>query len=361
MSSPFDPSDVTVTDDPAYRHAIDRPERAATSIDVWNLHDGVRAVAGGQDTFNVVGHIHDPTAQLDYSLNGAPWRPAYVRRVGRRASRLERPGDFNIDTIVASELRSENRLVLRCRSPEADVVSRSLSFGIAAIADGWSPFRLDLEGARRPEEVGQIVEGRWRLAEERGRRCLQVREGDAGYDRVILLTRPDRDGPFDAYARLRIDRPLSNRFSAGLVFGWSGHPCGGGTDLPREWTTGLAYYRNHGRGLRLRAGREVSYPDRNGDLVLGEATLSRWRHLASRAAAATHLPWSWPQMRTGAEYSLRLRVDRRERYRLTVWQGTNEPEPQIDTAADGRLSTGAIGVLAHRCAMTLFDLRVVSG
>lgn len=360
MSSPFDPSELTVTDDPAYRHAIDRDEHAAASIDVWNLHDGVCAVAGGQDTFNVVGRIHDPSAHLDYSLNGAPWRPVYVRRADRGASRLERPGDFNIDTIATSELWPENRLVLRCRSPDADMTSRSLSFRIARIADGWSRSRPDLEGARRPEEVGQIVEGRWRLAAERGRSCLQVREEDAGYDRVILLARPNRGGPFTAYARLRIDRRLSDGFSAGLVFGWSGHPSGGGIDLPREWTTGLAYYRNRGRGLRLRAGREVSYPDRDGDLVLGEATLSRWRHLASRAAAATHLPWSLPQMRTGTEYHFRLRVDS-TRYRLTVWQGTNEPGPQIDTAADDMLSTGAVGVLAHRCAVTLFDLHVVPG
>ena len=69
----------------------------------------------GNPGFNVLGHVRDATEteSLSYRLNDGPVTPVHFKRTESDRGRLERIGDFNIDTINTDQLQNDNRLVLR--------------------------------------------------------------------------------------------------------------------------------------------------------------------------------------------------------------------------------------------------------
>lgn len=339
-------------------NAVTRQGDEDHPVVLWNLSDGARVVAGAQHAFNIVGHLRDPEAALSYRLNDGPEQPVHVRRERRGASRVQRVGDFSIDTIPCRELADDNDLALTVRRPGREPSTRVVHFGIRPVPESF-PGLARVE-ADRAEELGQVVDGRWRLETEDGRPTLRIRAGDAGYDRIILLAVP-RPPDYEVYARFTVDRWLSRYHNVGLVFDWHGHPPGDGTHLPREWTTGLAYYASTGRGLKLRIGagvRVLPNGGRLGSAVVDESTVSRWRNLATRALAAVRLGrWYLPQLRAGVTHQIRLQVHGGE-HAVSVWSDGEEPRPRITAAVPRLLHPGAAGLIAFNCALRVHDFRV---
>lgn len=343
-----------------------RPEghREDPGLTLWNLHDGVCAVSDAQRIFNVLGHLDDPTAELTYALNGAAARPVHVlsERVG--ASRTHRVGDFSIDTILCSDLRPENRLVLTVRGAGREPASRILRFTARPVPTTFPGLGEAADGTVHAEELGQIVDGRWRLTREDGEPVLRILPRDAGYDRIILLGLPEPPS-YEISARIAVDEWLSASHNIGLVFDWYGHDSGDGSCLPREWTTGLAYYASSGEGLRLRVGARVrTTPSggRIGSVVLDETPMSRWRHRATRSLRAMGIGrWYLPQLRAGVTYDVRLRV-RQGHHALTVWRaGAPEPGPQVGARVPRLLMPGAAGLIAFNCAVRVHEFEVSQG
>lgn len=347
-------------DEPTTTTGVPQPDEGL--IEVWNLHDGATAVTGAQEAFNVVGHVPAGTVRrMTYVLNAGPSRPVYVRRHASGPDRLERPGDFSIDTIDCAALAPQNTLALRAELEGAQPVTRTIRFSTRPVATVPPGFQPGLQQVRHIEEVGQVIDGRWRVARDRWGPCIRLSPQDGGYDRVILLARVEDTRDFEAAVTLCVDRWLSARHNVGLVFDWHGHRRGDGTTLPRQWTTGLAYYCSKGRGLRLRAGVDVHNlgpRERRGDVVLCEAPLSRWRHLASRLSRRLPVPGiGFPQLRAGVPYRLVLRVED-GRHTLTAWDSRGGRCATVSAAPPALLPAGAIGVIAHRCGVTISELTV---
>lgn len=335
-------------------------------IEVWNLTPGGPAHRESQEIFNVVGRVANPeqVEQFSYRLNGGAETPIVFRRsADYDDGRLFRQGDFNIDTIRSPELRAENRITLKLRIGSEEVV-RDIEFRCAEPSRPEPRFHLDLEDVSSTEEVGQVIDGNWRVGVDQvGKPCVEIRKEDAGYDRILLFGRGEWTTGYEVTARLAPTAWTSKYHNLGLVFKWNPHSQGNGLVLPTRWNTGLGYYCSYSPGLRLRFGTDVHVDDRGtkvGDHVLAEAHYSRWRRWCYRVInekGRRRLPIS--QLPAGRQFRFRLIVDP-SRYALTVWRVDRpEPPPQLVTErVDERLSQGAVGVIALCCAVRVYEFDV---
>jgi len=335
-------------------------------IDLWNLAQGVTAYAGAQRIFNVLGNIRGATeiGTLSYHLNDGPVTPVHFKRPENERGRLERVGDFNIDTINTDQLQSHNRLSLIACNKDGESFTQSTDFQILNSAVKAKDYQVDLTGIEFPEQIGQVVDGHWEVSKDpNGVACLEISEDNAGYDRIILLSDGSLDTGYRIQARLAVTAWTGSPHNVGLVFKWSPHLQGDGTCLPVRWNTGLAYYYSHCRGLRIRNGVDVHLDENGvkvGDYILGEACFSYRRYWLSRLAQMARLVLHpLPQIIPGRHYCFDLLI-RSDVHTLTVWQAQHrQPAPQIVVSEPASLlPAGAAGFIAHRCALRVYDFAI---
>src|SRR5262245_57044787 len=128
-------------------------------LEVWNLTPDVPAVIGAQRIFNVVGRLKSPekTESLFYSLKGGPERPVFVKRNSQTndSLRLQRVGDFNVDTIDQQDLRPDNQLTLRTSNGTPASRIYNIDFPIRSYQKRLPYHRLNLKEIDHPQQVGQ--------------------------------------------------------------------------------------------------------------------------------------------------------------------------------------------------------------
>ena len=336
------------------------------TLEIWNLTEGQAALFGSVSIFNVVGRIKEPetVADVAYRLNGEGPVPIYVNREPRRSGRLRRPGDFNVDTIDIEQLKNDNELKIVIARQDGRIEEELIHFPAIPFDQERPAFALDLAKAHAAEGVGQIVEGHWRVSEDaRGRRCLEIRPEDAGYDRIVLFGRREWSTNYELFAKLAITK-IAGTHNLGFVFKWNPHERGDGTYLPRKWSSGLAYYCSYGRkaGLRIRYGVEV-YRDRQGkkqgDYLLGYKSTGLCSKVISGMPFLSRFSAHLTDLKVGPDYCMRLRVTP-ERYAFTTWLAEeDEPEPQVVVdEPEERLENGSVGLLALQIAVRLFEFDV---
>lgn len=335
-------------------------------LEVWNLTDGGIARSGCVDIFNIVGRVADPISieEFSYRLNGGPERPVFFARRSDPAARLSRAGDFNIDTIALADLAPDNRISFSIKRAGGSAYGQELRFRSAPFERAEPSFRLELDGARGAEQVGQVVEGPWRVGEdEQGRRCLEIEPEDAGYDRIILFGREDWTTGYEMRARLTIT-DIVGHHNIGLIFKWNPHERGDGTWLPRKWSSGLGYYCSYGAhpGIRIRFGVRSHYEAGRirGEYLLAHRPLTTPRRvLFNRIKDRTGLARWTTELRQRRDYCFRMLVHPR-RLALTVWLAEQaEPLPQlvVDDPIDP-LGQGAVGILAYHVGVRLYEFEV---
>ena len=340
---------------------------ATDQIEVWNLADGGYACSGSVDIFNVVGRVADPSSieEFFYQLNERSEIPVVFARSSAPSARLRRAGDFNIDTISVTDLADENRIAFRIRRPGGNEHRCEIFFRVTPFENGPPQFRLDLDGVREAEQIGQIVEGPWQIGEdEPSRRYLEITPQNAGYDRIILFGHRNWTSGYEVTARLAVTRIAGNH-NIGLIFKWNPHERGDGTWLGTKWSSGLAYFCSYGKtaGIRIRFGVQSYYDETGtvrGDHVLAHKPLvTRPALLFNRLKRKLHLS-RWPtQMRLNEDYVFRMLVHP-GRYALTVWPAAKpEPPPQlvVDDPMDP-LPQGAVGILAYNVGVRLYEFEV---
>jgi hypothetical protein len=336
-------------------------------LEVWNLSRGLVARSGAVETFNVVGRLKAPrsVASFSYRLNDGPETPIFFVANGSNSGRLRDAGDFSIDTISLRDLAPENLLRLRIVREGGAEHEEQIRFRHRPFEQREPRFRLDLDGINAAEQVGQVVEGPWRVsADADGRPCLEIAPQDAGYDRIILFGREDWSTGYEVRTRFTVTR-ITGHHNIGVIFKCNPHGRGDGTSLPTTWSTGLGYYCSYGRdaGIRLRFGVRVRIDDsgtKHGEYLMAHRPLtSRRRVMINHIADRMRLTRKATELRLHQEYALRVRVHPRQ-YALTVWKADMpEPEPQLPVNEPvERLSTGAVGILAHRVGVRVHEFEV---
>lgn len=337
-------------------------------LELWNLTANGSTVVNSQEILNVVGRLKSPenVQKIFYSLNGGAEVPIFFNREQRPAGRLSRFGDFNIDAIRLKELRQENHLRLRVVSRQSGETTDEVFFRKKSM-NGISPeFRLNLNGYRHPEQAGQVIDGKWQMSHhENFGPCLEIKKEDTGLDRIILFGNHKWTTGYEILARLMVVAWTGYPHNVGIVFKWNPHLQGDGSILPSQWSTGLAYYYSHCPGLRLRFGVNVYVDDKgikHGDYVMNEKTLSFYRRWIGRNVnriLRTEAVYS--QVAPLSHYWFRVLVHPKK-YALTVWKvGKKEPKAQLSVSNPiERLKSGSVGIIAHRCAVRLYEFNVTS-
>jgi hypothetical protein len=336
-------------------------------LEVWNLSRDLVARSGAVDVFNIVGRLKAPhsVTSFTYRLNRGPETPIFFVAKDSSSGRLRDAGDFSIDTIGLGALEPENLLRLRILREGGSEHEEEIRFRHRPFAGKVPRFRLDLAGIDAAEQVGQVVEGPWRVsADPRGRACLEIAPEDAGYDRIILFGRKDWTTGYEARTRLTVTR-ITEHHNVGVIFQWNPHGRGDGTFLPETWSTGLGYYCSYGRraGIRLRFGVAVHVDEsgrKHGEYMLAQRPLvSERRVLINHIADRMRLTRRATELRLHQEYCFRVRVDPRQ-YALTVW-AAETPEPAAQLLVNDpveRLDMGAVGVLAYNVGIRVHEFEV---
>lgn len=347
-------------------------------LELWNLVSGVPAKVGAQKNFNVVGRLKNPTQidKLFYSLNSNPEKLVFFNSKDKVSERMENLGDFNIDTIELEDLQTNNTLVFRAIDRDGKEINYSIDFPIDRFTEESPSFQLNLEGIQYPQQVGQVVEGRWLVNQddETGEPCLEILPEDTGYDKIVLFGRYDWTDNYEIYARFRVTDILDDHHNCGVFFKWNPLLQGDGTCLPTQWSTGIAYFSSLNKGLRIRFGVNADRDDRGkmkNSYLLDEEMLDRTRYWQGRILRGLRRrvdrinPNLWQQQKPpsqlvkGKQYCLRMLVDP-EQYCLTFWQhGTKEPSPQVvATKPIDRLPQGSVGITTYYCGLRLYEFQV---
>jgi hypothetical protein len=336
-------------------------------IEIWNLTDYGTARSGCVDIFNIVGKVADPACveEFAYQLNDGPEVPIFFARSNEPGARLSRAGDFSIDTIALADLAPANRLSFRITQAGGSDHRRQVHFRAAPFEETQPRFRWDLHGVRGAEQVGQVVEGPWRVGEdERGRRCLEIAPDNAGYDRIILFGREDWTIGYEVHARLAITRIVAHH-NIGLVFQWNPHERGDGTWPPRKWSSGLGYYCSYGEhpGIRIRFGVQAHYDQTGqvrGEYLLAHRPLTTRRQVLMNKFKQKFRLSNWTtELRLHQDYCFHL-VVQPKRFALTVWPAAGA-QPQSQLVVDdpiAPLRQGAVGILAYHVGVRLYDFQV---
>jgi hypothetical protein len=348
------------------------------TIELWNLVDGIASKAGAQRIFNVVGRLKNPTQieKLYYSLNGNPEKLVFFNSSTSVAERMENLGDFNIDTIELEDLQSNNTLVFRTIDRDRNETKHQVDFPISWFTEKSPSFKLNLEGIEHPQQVGQILEGKWSISRDdrTNEPFLEVSPEDAGYDKIMLFGRQDWTDGYEITARLCVTSILKDNHNCGVFFKFNPHLQGDGTCLPSQWSTGLGYYSSLSKGLRIRFGVDVHRDEQrklHGSYILDEQVLEPFLYWKGKIVRGIHRrlgrinprlgevrkPMS--QLVPGKQYCWKMIVDR-DRYSFTVWEyGTKEPLPQtVANKPIDRLPQGCVGIGAYQCSLRLYEFNV---
>lgn len=354
----------------------------ADELEIWNLTPGVPLFNRAQRIFNIVGNLKHPQkiARFSYSLNQSSDRAIFFKDLNNSSGRLQRLGDFNIDTIKVEELKSNNRIVFRLVHKDLTEKKYEIDFPCKSYNSTSWKFRLDLEKIDYPEQVGQFIDGKWRVKRDKnGESCLEISKQDAGHDRIILFGHHEWTHGYEITARLCITDLTDWMHNLGILFKWNQHLQGDGTWLPTQWSTGLGYYCSYSPGLRIRFGVDVHFDAQGtkvGDYVLQEYPLSFYRYFLGKIlqkllvgkigrisrkllGKSIYSKLFISQISLNKHYCFRLLIAP-EKYALTVWEyGKIEPSPQlIATKPVDRLPQGAVGIIAHQCGMRVYDFQV---
>jgi hypothetical protein len=344
-------------------------------LEIWNLTRGIPNYAGAQEIFNIVGRLKSPekTSNLHYSLNGGTDKPVFFNRGPAQTGRLQKPGDFNLDTIRLADLKPYNEITFRVTSDNQEVKESKIAFAINLYKEHEPCFQLNFKEIEHASQIGQIVDGKWQLGfNSKGEPCLEIQEENAGLDRIILFGRYDWTTGYEITTTLCVTTWIKRPYNVGLLFKWNPHLQGDGSLLPIQWSTGLGYYCSYKPGLRIRFGVNV-HLDENGNkvgsFVLKKGRLSMWRAMVGNvierrvirrvAREIFDLKLPFTEIAPGIPYHFRMRVHPKK-YALSIWKyGKKEPPPQLVVLKPNeRLSQGSMGIVAHYCAVKVYNFNV---
>jgi hypothetical protein len=236
-------------------------------------------------------------------------------------------------------------------------------------------YRLDLKSVLHAAEIGQVVEGRWKVASgESGVPCLQIDKDDAGYDRVILFGSRDWADGYEIRATLEVtDWTGESDHGVGVLFKWNPHLQGDGTRLPTPWSSGIGFYYFPADARRfllgfpgarpqVRVGKDVRRDvDGNwmGQHVVKQGLTSMGARALSEALRLAVLTRPLPPVPRRRRCHFRVTVSKNH-YSLAIWpESRSEPPPQVALRRPKcELPCGSVGIVAHHCALRLYRFEV---
>jgi hypothetical protein len=310
-------------------------------IEVWHgVEQRVGHLGEAQADFNLLGRVREPDqlVSLQYRVNDAI--PVELNVRGYR--RLAADGDFNADIPIESLMPGANTVTLEGRFADGQKVRREVT---VERLSGSTPLPLEIDWAdvADPQDVGQYVDGEWRLGEQ------GLRTGEVGYDRLFLIGERDWQD-YEITAEVTVHRvtektgPVSGDNGLGLVMRFAGHTVGGEDQFPvaqPKWgyqpfgaIAWLRWKKGAPQGPAFRQAQLGSVKDETDH---GTIEIRPGQRYVMKARAQTLPDDAW-----GHGVS---------RYAFKIWPaGTAEPKSwdwQDVLTSGTALRRGAVGLLAH--------------
>ena len=330
------------------------PAGAANArIQIWHgTEQKVGHLGDSQDDFNLIGHIEEPDKllSLQYALNdGVP-----VELNFRGYRRLAADGHFNADIPISALAPGPNTVELEGRFTDGVVARQVMNL---ARLSGSSPLPLHIDWSKvaDPQDIGQYVDGQWRLGEH------GLGPAHVGYDLLFLLgDRTWQDYQITALVTVHHVAPDTGPFSGGnglgVVMRFAGHVVGGPRKFPvaqPKWG-----YQPFGAIAWLRWQRGA--PDRP----------AARQFMRGDVNETTDYGTLW--LRTGETYRLKALcqtlpddADGRgvTRYAFKFWHAA-APEPsswdwEHVQVSEHALRRGGVALLAHHVDASFGDISVV--
>jgi regulation of enolase protein 1 (concanavalin A-like superfamily) len=205
------------------------------AIDVWYGNEQTFGVPGmGQRWVNVLGRATDPNGvmSMSYRLNGGP---AVAMGVGPDGRRLVNPGDFNVDILVSDLLPGANTVQIDAVDGTFDLSSTVVTVNLQSGTTWPLPYSPDLFTADEVADFGQVVDGKWEVANGQ----LRTVDTDIGYDRLVAIG-DDSWTDYEATFTMRVNSlanptgPASGQPAAGFLLRWNGHNAVGPGHQPQR-------------------------------------------------------------------------------------------------------------------------------
>jgi hypothetical protein len=154
-------------------------EAANARIQIWHgTEQKVGHFGDAQDDFNLIGHVEEPhkLLSLQYALNDS----IPVELNFRSYRRLAMHGHFNADIPIAALAPGLNTIEINGRFVDGVEARRVVS--LTRLSGSTSlPLHVVWSEVTDPQDVGQYVDGHWRLGEH------GLRTAHVGYDRLFLF------------------------------------------------------------------------------------------------------------------------------------------------------------------------------
>jgi hypothetical protein len=202
---------------------------ANARIEIWHgTEQRVGHLGKAQADFNLMGQVEDPRdlLSLQYALNGQ----VPVELNFRAYRRLAMDGHFNADIPIAALAPGRNTVEIEGRFANGALGRQTVALERLSGASPL-PVHIDWSTVSDPQDVGQYVDGHWRLGEH------GLRPAHVGYDRLFLIGNETwQDYQITAVVTIHEvapeTGPLSGGNGLGVVLRFTGHVAGGPRRFP---------------------------------------------------------------------------------------------------------------------------------
>jgi uncharacterized repeat protein (TIGR01451 family) len=300
---------------------------------------------------NIVGNVLSPVGplkSLTYRLNGGAPQPLWI---GANATRLNHPGDFNVE-IAYSDLRpGANTVVVTATDQSGNQTSGTVNVNYVAGRRWAMPYTIDWSTVTNIQDVVQVVDGKWSLQPDG-----TVRTEEVGYDRLLNLGDMSAWRNYVVTAEMtihyindsRIPAPpshIENVFGVGILVGWTGHTHEGYPQQPGYGHPfpGIGWWSNSG-GI--------------GPWLSLYQNTARHPESVMAYQRSNGLPL---QFETKYIFKMQVRQNgsnNSSHYSFKVWPAGSAEPSAWNVEADGELSNGSVILGAHRTDVSIGKVTV---
>jgi hypothetical protein len=198
------------------------------SIDLWYGNQQAFGRHGHpQRWVNILGHVSSPNRKirgLTYTLNRESQpHPIHIGSDGRR---LMAAGDFNIELDVARLQAGKNVVTITAENTAGRQTTCTLAFDYHCSSAPPLPDTIDWSTVERVQDIAQVVDGYWILADG----GLRIHPDYVGYDRAVAVgdrTWADYEVTVPLVVRAVDEACFGSKTSVcpglGLILRWNGH------------------------------------------------------------------------------------------------------------------------------------------
>jgi hypothetical protein len=315
-------------------------------INVWYGDNQTFGQNGIPQTWvNILGTVLSPNGSLkslQYKLNGGAAQSLWV---GPDVTRLNQPGDFNVEIAYSSLRPGANTVSIIATDQTGDQTTHNVNVNYVTGKTWPLPYTINWTPSTKIQDVTQVVDGKWEIQSDGTVRTKQI-----GYDRLLDIGDMSAWKNYVVTAEVtvhyindsNIPAPPShtdNVFGVGFVVGWKGHT---------KDVFGHPSSEQPGVGHPFPA---VGWYSNSGGIG---PYLSLYQNTPSHhESVMAYLPSNGLALKFETKYIFKMQVkansdNRSSHFSFKAWPASSPEPSQWSVQADGDLSQGSVLLGAHR-------------